>query len=68
MEVISENQVNELDILFKKKQLINKHHNGLMGLIVSYMIKRNDLAIQAVAQYTQSTMEVVETAGTEKLR
>ena len=68
VEVISEYQLNELDILVKRKQLINEHHNGLLGLIVSRISKRNDLAIQAVANYNKFPIEFEETTNVEKMR
>ena len=68
VEVISEYQLYELNILVKRNQLINETHTGLMGLLVGCITKRKDLLHKAVASYTKSVVEIEETTDIEKLR
>lgn len=68
VEVISEYQLNELDILVRRKQIINETHTGLMGLMVGRITKRKDLIHKAVDRYNKSVVEIEETTDIEKLR
>ena len=68
VEVISEYQLNELDILIRRKQIINETHTGLMGIIVGRITKRNELISKAVNTYNKSPIEIEETTDIKKLR
>lgn len=67
VEVITELQLNELDLLVKKQMTINNSHTGLMGIIVGCIQKNSNLVLNAIKTYEKKDTPVEEITDKEQL-
>ena len=68
VEVITEFQLNELQIAVKQKKRINNNLTGLFGLIVAFNFRDSEGAKNAVSIYDKSSTDIEPPTDKEQLK